>query len=330
MSTLLAGYTLLEMAKQIGPDGTQMIIAEIMAKEMAMLLDIPWFPSNDIWSHKSLRQAKLSGGTWRGINEYVAAGTTLTDEIMDVIGIVEDFAVYDKLWIDRQPDPGKARMGRARMYIEGMSQEICSAILYSNNKVTPKKPHGLAPRLNALGRYVIGNSGTGSDLTSCYVVTWGEGKCYGIYPKTGQAPGGEFPVMHKDMTGPEGRVDTNSSGNKLVIYEDNFKFEGGIVIEDVRSIGRLANIETAGTTNTFDPDNLITLIGNMKVTEKTVIYVNETILTQMRIAMKDKQNVYFNPGKGTGLFGEPVLYFDSIPVRKIDSAILLNTESAVA
>lgn len=330
MATLTAGATLLEMAKQIAPDGTQMTIAEIMAKEMAMLLDIPWYPSNDIWSHKSLRQAKLSGGSWRGINEYVAPGTTLTDEIMDVIGIIEDFAVYDKLWIDRQPDPDKARMGRAKMYIEGMSQELCSAFLYANNKATPKKPHGFMPRLNALGRYVIGNSGTGSDLASCLVVTWGEGYAYGIFPKTGQSPGGEFPVTHKSMTGPEGRVDTNSSGNKLIVYEDNFKFEGGLVIEDPRCVGRLANIETAGTTNTFAEDNLITLLGNMKTNEKTVIYVNETILTQMRIAMKDKQNVYMVPGKGQGLFGEPVMYFDNIPIRKIDSFILLNTESAVA
>lgn len=327
MSTLTAGYTLLEMAKQIGPDGSQMTIAEIMAKEMAILLDIPWFPSNDIWSHKSLRQAKTSGGSWRGINEYVAGGVTLTDEIMDVIGIIEDFATYDKLWIDRQPDPSKARMGRARMYIEGMSQEICSAFLYGNNKVTPKKPHGLAPRLNALGRYVLGQGGSGGDTSSIYVVTWGEGRVYGIYPKTGDSPAGEFPVQHRDMGD---KVDTNSSGNKLIIYEDNFKFEGGLVVEDARCLGRLANIETAGAVNTFDEDKLIDLVSRLKVAEGTKMYCNETILTQMRIRMKDKNNIYFNPGKGTGLFGEPVLYFDSIPIRKIDSAILLNTEAVVA
>ena len=330
MATLAAGYTLLEMAKQIDPEGNQMTIAEIMAKEMSMLLDIPWYPSNDIWSHKSLRQAKLSSGSWRGINEYITAGVTLTDEIMDVIGIIEDFAVYDKLWIDRQPDPNKARMGRARMYLEGISQSICSAFLYGNNKVTPKQPHGIAPRLNAVGRYVIDGVGTGGNLSSCYVVTWGEGRTYGIYPRTGQAPGGEFPVQHKDMTPPEGRVDTDSTGKKLIVYEDNFKFEGGLVIEDPRCIGRYANIETVLAANTFDKDKLITLIGRMKVNDTTRIYANETVLTQMRILMADKQNIYFTPGKGSGLFGEPVLYFDAIPIRKIDSSILLNTETVVA
>lgn len=327
MATLTAGYTLLEMAKSIGPDSTQMTIAEIMAKEMALLADIPWYPANDIWSHKSLRQAKLSSGTWRGINEYVSPGTTLTDEILDVIGIIEDFAVYDKLWIDRQPDPAKARMGRARMYIEGMSQAICSAFLYGNSAVTPKQPHGLAPRLGTLGRYVIGASGTGSDVTSVYVVTWGDGAGYGIYPKTGQSPGSEFPVIHRDMGE---KVDTNSSGNKLVVYEDNFKFEGGLVIEDPRCVGRVANIETAGSTNIFNEDLLIQLLNRMKVGAGTRIYCNETIKTQMEIALKNKTNVNYTSDSGEGLAGEPVLRFRGIPVRKIDSAILLDTETAIS
>ncbi len=331
MATKGAGYNLVEMAKQIGPDGSQMKIANIMAKEIALFLDIPWFRANDIWSHKSLRSAKLSSGSWRGVNEYVAGGHTLTDEIVDVIGIIEDFATYDKLWIDRQPDPSSARMGRAKLHIEGMAQEICSAFLYANNKVTPKKPHGVASRLNTLGRYVIGGGGTGADLSSVYVLTFGEGGVYGVFPKTGEAPAGEeFPIAHRSMTGPEGKVDTNSSGNKLVVYEDNFKFEGGLVIEDPRYAGRYANIETAGADNLFDEDNLITLIDRMKINESTRIYCNETILTRMRIKMKDKNNVNFTPGKGSGLFGEPVMYFDTIPIRKIDSAILLNTESAIS
>ena len=327
MPTIAAGYTLLTMAKNIAPDGSQMTIAEIMTKEISLIEDMPWFPSNDVWAHKSLRQAKTSGGTWRGVNEYVPAGTTLTDEIMDVIGIVEDFAVYDKLWIDRQPDPAKARMGRSRMYLEGMAQSICSAFLYGNAGVTPKRPHGLAPRLSTLGRYVVGAGGSGSDVTSCYVVTWGEGRAYGIFPKHGQAPGSEFPVTHRDMGE---RVDTNSAGNKLIVYEDNFKFEGGLVIEDPRCVGRYANIKAAGTTTIFDEDHLILLLNRMKTDAGTRIYVNETIKTQMEIRLKDKSNINFTSDGGNGLSGEPILRFKGIPVRKIDSAILLDTESSIS
>lgn len=328
MATINAGYTMLEMAKGIGPDGSQMTIAESMAVEVPIFFDIPWNPSNDIWSHKSVVQSSLPSGSWRGINEYVTPGTALTDEQIDIIGIVEDFATYDKLFIDRQPDPQKARLQRAKMYLAGMAQTICSAIFYGNTNVTPKKPHGFAPRRGSLGRYCIGANGTGSDTTSIWVVTWSG--VYGIYPKHGQAPGKEFPIIHKSMTGPEGRVDTNSSGQKLVIYEDNFKFEGGICVTDPRCLGRIANIETAGTSNIFDEDNLIDLLSVMRVDNTTVIYWNETISAQARKAMASKTNVYFQPSKGIGLFGEPIMYYDAVPIRKIDSKVLLNTETAIS
>lgn len=325
MATTAAGFTLVEMAKNISPDGKQMVIAETMVKKMAMLLDIPFFASNDIWAHKSLRQAKIASPSWRGINEYITGSTVLTTDQMDVIGIVEDFAAYDKLWIDRQPNPQQARLGRAKMYIEGMAQEICSAFLYANNKVTPKKPHGIAPRLNATGRYVI-SQGDASNLTSVYVVSWGENKVYGVYPKTGQSPEGDFLVSMRDLGE---RVDVSSSA-KLIVYEDNFKFEGGLVVEDNRALGRLCNIDNTTASATAFEDNLIKLIDRLEVNDKTVIYMNEALISAARIRMKDKSNVHWTPGQGAGIFGAPVMRFDEIPIRKIDSAILLNTESAVS
>lgn len=333
MATIAADYTLLELAKRLDPDGTQATIAEIMAKEIPMILDIPFYPSNDVWSHKSVRRANIPSGNWRGLNQYVAGEKSQVDEIMDVIGINETFATYDKEYIDNQPDPKMARMNEATAFIEGLAQELCSAFLYGNNKVTPEKPHGIAPRLSSTGRYVISNGGSGNDVTSIYVMGWGINSCFAVYPKNSNAPGGEFPIIHTDLGI---RVDmdvTNSTdankNRKLVVYEDNFKMKAGLVIKDPRYVGRLANIETSGSSNIFDEDNLITLLGRMKITANTVMYCNETILTQMRIAMKDKNNVNFTPGKGAGLFGEPVIFFDGIPIRKIDSAILLDTESAI-
>lgn len=325
MSTLTYGATLLEMAKRIAPDGSQMTIAEIMTLENAMLRDIPWVSANDIWSHKSLRRASQPAGSWRGMNEYVAPEKTTTDEIMDVIGIIEGFSVADKLWIDRQPNPGMARMGNATAFLEGMARTLGSAFLYGNTNVTPKTPHGLAPRIATLGRYAVGGSGTGSDVTSVYVVTWGRGACYGIYPKTGTGPSGEFLIQHTDLGV---LVDTNTAGAKLVTYQDNFKFEGGLVVEDPRCLGRYANIETAGSSNLFDEDNLIRLINRMKTGPGTAIYANETIKTQMDILAKDKNNIRFTIN--TVLSGEPVTSFLGIPIRKIDSQILLDTEDAIA
>ncbi|HDZ25113.1 hypothetical protein LCGC14_0359610 [marine sediment metagenome] len=319
-------YTLVEQAKQISPEGKQMRIAEVMAKEISMVVDIPFYPSNDIWSHKSLRAASIPAGTWRGVNEYVASEVALDDEVLDVIGICETFATYDIEYIDNMPDPMAARLRKAKRYIEGLAQTLCSAFLYSNNQATPKKPHGIAPRLNATGRYVISNGGS-SALTSIYVINWDEDTVYGVYPKNSEAPNGDpYPVMHKDLGE---RVDVNSSGNKLRVYEDNFKMKAGLVIEDNRAIGRVCNVPSAtAATQTWEND-LIVLMDRMKTGPGTRIYMNEAMISAARIRMKDKNNVHWTPDGGKGLFGESVMKFDETPVRKIDSAILLNSESSV-
>ena len=166
MSTLAADYTLLEQAKRIDPDGTQSKIAEIMAKEVPMVIDIPFYPSNDLWANKTVQRANVPTGSWRALNEYVASKKSQVNEVIDVIGLCETFATYDKEFIDNMPNPKAARMAEASAFIEGMAQDLCSAFLYSNNAVTPKKPHGIAPRLNTLGRYVVSAGGAVADVQS--------------------------------------------------------------------------------------------------------------------------------------------------------------------
>lgn len=327
MATLTADYTLLEMAKRIDPDGKQATIAEIMAKEVQMLLDIPFYPSNDIWSHKSTRRANLPSGTWRGLNEYVSSEKSQVDEVLDIIGICETFAAYDVEYINNMPNPKQARLTEAKAFIEGLAQSLCTAFLYSNNKIYPKRPHGIVPRLNALGRYVVSAGGT-SALTSIYVASWDADTVFGVYPKNSEAPGNAdgYPVIHTDLGE---RVDVDSTGKKLRVYEDNFKIKAGLVIKDTRCIGRVANIPSGTASAVSFEDNLITLVDRMKIGANARIYMNETIISACRIRMKDKNNVHWTPGKGAGIFGAPVMYFDEIPIRKIDSAILLNSEAQV-
>lgn len=327
MAVVNAGYTMLEMAKMISPDGKQMKIADVMTRAIHMLVDFIWYPSNDIWSHKSLREGT---GTitlnFRGINEHTGETKILTREQTDVIGIAEEWSEFDVLWIDRQPDPRMARFQKARSKLKLMANALCSAFLYNNNAVTPKSPHGIEPRVSSLGRYVLGAGGT-NNLTSIYVVTHGEGGVFGVYPKFGQAPEGDFIITHTDMGK---RVDVDSNGNKLNVYEDNFKFEGGLVVELEDTLGRVANIDSTTADVVAWENKLIELTERMDITDKTVIYMNEKMTTQARIRMKEKNNVNFTPGDGEGLFGRPVMRFDGIPIRKIDARILLNSESEVS
>jgi hypothetical protein len=118
-----------------------------------------------------------------------------------------------------------------------------------------------------------------------------------------------------------------AAGKKFQAYRDWFKVHGGLVVEDIRTIGRYANIETSGTSNTFDEDYLIELM-NLMLDDwaGAGIYVNKTIKTQMEIRVKDKSNV--NYAFADGLAPGPVLTFKGVPVRVCEA--IVNTETAIS
>lgn len=327
MATLSPGYSLVEQLKQIAPDGSQMKVVEALALEMGMILEeAPWMPSNDVWTHKSLLEANRPAGTWRKMNQGVPTEVRRTTERLDVIGMLETYSECDKAFADKQPSPEVYRMGVAKSFLRGLGKTLVDKIIYGNANADPDQMHGFKPRLDTLdGDFVIDGGGTGSDLTSIYVVTWDPEFVHLIYSKNTPGMG----VIHTNL-GEVTLTDATTSApntSQFQGYRDHFKVECGLVVANDKYIGRVANIETAGATNTFDEDDLITLLGNMTVTAMTRIYMNQTIMTQGRIKLKDKLNINWSADQG--LSGQPLLRFDGIPVRKIDKQILLNTESAV-
>lgn len=327
MATLVSGYSLVEQAKRLDPDGKLSIIAEVLNLEMGGILEEwPWKPSNDIWTNKTLRRGSLPNGAWRKLNSGVATEVSRTTEVLDVIGMLETYAEYDKEYIDNFPSPAVARMDEARAFLEGLGQTLITAILYGNANADPDQMHGLAPRLATVdGKYVIDGGGTGTDVTSVYVVTPGVVETYLIYPKNSTTLG----IQHKDL-GEVTITDATTlapNTSQFQGYRDHFQVKCGFVVRDPRCIGRVANIETAGTTNTFDEDDLIKLLNYMKKNAGTRIYCNQTITTQAEIKLKDKTNVNWSAEAGLG--GLPFMKFRGIPVKMIDEQLLLNTETAI-
>jgi hypothetical protein len=83
---------------------------------------------------------------------------------------------------------------------------------------------------------------------------------------------------------------------------------------------------TTGTTNIFDPKILVRAINHMPNNGKgAVIYVNETLKSQMDNDAMDKTNVYYTSEEA---YGGPLTRFRGVPVKRIDK--ILDTESEVA
>ena len=317
----MANLTLQDVAKRHGADGNMMTIAEVLEKEVPIVEDAPWIEANDIFSNLSLRRSSLPSGTWRKLYTGVGAEKSDIIQVRDVIGILETESKPDCVVIDAHKNPAQARNDEDMAFVQGLSQTMASAILYSNTATTPEQFTGLAPRLDALATTTncLTAGGSGSDLTSIYVVDWGMNTAFMTYPRSSMAG-----LQIEDL-GRQRVLDT--SQNSYMAYITRFVWNAGLVVKNNRSIGRIANIESAGAANIFDEDDLITLLNRMTKGPGLRIYMNETVQTQAEIRLKDKSNVNWSVGEGLG--GVPLLRFRGVPVRMIDSQILLNTEAAL-
>ena len=325
MTVYTSNYSWVEQAKRIDPSGAQAQIVEVLNRKAGgIFAEAPMMPSNDIWTNKTTRRGSLPSGSRRKLNQRITASVSRTTEINDVIEMIEDYCDVDKALVDSNPSPAIFRAGEVRAFQEGLGQTIVSDLLYADANFDPDAMHGLAARMGTLdGRFVIGSGGAGNDLTSIYVVNWGRDSCHLIHPKNMMDTAG---VKHTD----KGQVTSETTDGLMEIYRDHYVVRVGMVVRNPRAIGRLANIEQRSVgANMFDEDDLIELTNNLDLGPGARIYANETILTQMQIRMKDKNNIYYTPEGGNGLSGQPSISFNSIPIRRIDRELLLNTEAVI-
>lgn len=323
MSTTIeanAQLTLVEVAKRVH-NGQMADIAEILTRNRPCLQHAVWAEANEMFSNVTTQRYSLPAGTFRTFNAGVSTEMSQTTQIRDTIGLLEAYAEHDYELVNSMPSPEKFRTDESAAFIEGLGQTLSSQLWYGNGLEDPEKWTGFAPRLASLitSGNVQGCSGTGSDVSSLYLVQWGLGTVHMIYPR-GSAAG-----LQHDPIGKVTKVDSN--GKMWEVYRDRFKAYCGLVVRDPLAIGRVANIETSGSSNIFDEDILIAVKNRMRNQGAGAIgYCSTSIYTQIQIAIKDKSNVFhpvsnpFGPGEVPSLLGIPIYVDDQI----------VDTESAIS
>jgi len=212
-----------------------------------------------------------------------------------------------------------------------MSQAVQEEVIYGSIGDDALGFNGFNTLFNSTTTYPNGDStwyynvldggGSGSDTCSIIVVEWGPEKCHFIYPKGTQA-GIEINELGKQLV-----QGYSGAGYNYVAWVTQFKWRLGLFVQDERCVQRIANIESAGASNTFDDNDLLTMcnrLPRMGEDPSTRIYVNRTVRTQMDIKVKDKNNVNYTMDTA---FGKPVLRFRGIIVNICDA--LTNTETAI-
>ena len=320
-------------------------IIELLSQTNEVLDDMLVVEGNLPTGHKTTVRTGIPNATWRLLNSGVPNAKSTTAQIVDTVGNLETYSVIDKDIADLNGNTAEFRLSEVKAFLEGMSQQVASTIIYGNQHVNPERFTGWAPRYSTVttansqtAANVLSGGGTSNTNTSIWVHTWGSDTAHATFPK-GKITG----LQHRDMG--EWPVQ-DSAGNTYQAYRDHFKWEIGYVLRDWRYVARICNIDVTQLTG-VSAANLINLLvralyrlptapasttaiqtsdtpevrANMG---RTVIYCNRIIRTYLDLQAMNKTNVLLRLQEFHGMV---VTTFRDIPVRTVDA--ILNNEAQV-
>lgn len=319
--------TLADLAKRRDCDGKIAKIIEILNLTNEIIDDMPWMEANDGTGHKTTIRSGLPVGTWRLLNYGVQPEKSTTVQVRDGTGMLESYSEIDKTLVDLSTDKAAFLLSESKPFLEGMTQNMATTVIYGDSSVFPERFTGLAPRFNSKaaenGQNILDAGGTGSNNTSIWLICWDESIAHGIYPK-GTMGGLKMGETKQDTL-------FDASGGRYEGYRTHFKWDCGLTVRDWRYIVRVANIDVpALTKNAATGADLIDLmvqaielLPNTRM-GRAVFYVNRNIRSFLRRQIANKSNVWLNMEE---VAGNKVLTFDGIPVKRVDA--ILNTEARV-
>ena len=340
--------SIVDWARSRDPQGKAAHVAQLLSQCNQMLKDMIWQEANMALGHKITVGVALPQGTFRAANIGVAFSKALNAQMQFGITELVAYSGVDRSIAELWGDIKAYRYQQDMAHIEGISQQVSSAFIYSNEGVNPGQMTGFAPIYNTVSTTtaynaanVIDAGGTGSSNASIWYVNWGDVTTYGIFPKN--TPSG---IIYEDKGDVRALYDAN--GNQFEGYTSFFRIKFGLCINDWRYNVRVANIDTttAGLLGTNPPDLFVLLsraMGKIPASSRRIfnadetddptdpkpgtmpcLYVNRIVQENMDIqAIRDK-NVLISL---KDYAGAPVIGFRDIPIRIVDS--LLSNEARV-
>ncbi len=318
MSTLTmnAQLTVTEVAKRT-LDGNIMHIAETLSEINEIMKNAVMVECQDAAKFTLNRRILLPTGSFRKVNKGVATEGSVTQQIDEGVALLEGYSQIDEELALESGNPNEFRQTEDRAFMEGLMQTFTTNVFYGNIYATPERIQGFQPRYDDASALVKSASGTGTDMTSVYLVQWGKYRVHMIYPR------GSMAGLSAEDLGLETIQDTDDYLYRG--YRTHFAFKHGLAVHDDRCFGRVANIESTGGSNLFDPDLAIQILREMlEGATGVVAYANSTILAQLDIQAMDKANVLYTMKE---VFGEMVTHFRGVPFRQVDK--IVNTESTI-
>jgi len=320
--------TFSDVAKTYGDDGkTQAAIIEMLSQENEILLDAVATEANSTIGHKAMVRTGIPAATWRRINQGVGKVKGTTAPVTFTPGQLAVYSEIDKTLAELNGNTAAYRFLAAKGVMEGINQQMATAIFYENQAVNSERITGFAPyyslKSSSSGGNIIDAAGTGGDNTSIWLIHWSPMTNTIFYPK-GLMAG----LQHRDF-GEQTLKDDD--GNQFQGYRDYWEWNIGLAVQDWRYTVRICNIDVSLLST--DTTYLKTIVGYMIDAEEKIQslqggrvawYGNRTIRTALRKAILEKVATNLTE---ENIAGTMVTSFDGIPFRRTD--VLHNAETRV-
>lgn len=302
--------TLSDLIAQTKDDEFLPIIDTLM-EEFEALEDMVWVESNGPTDHLYSQTLNEPAGTWRSINEGVDQERAQFKQLRETMAFLESFSQVDDRLVRISKDKQKLRSNQDARFISGMGKTFANAFVNNadGSPVASKAFNGLRGRLNSKAMANVYTAADSSNLTSLFIIQWGENKVHMIYPA-----GWKHGLAKEDL-GLDTVVD--SDGKKYRAWLSRYELAVGLVINNMDNIARIGDIDSTDDIATSGVDDLIIVaLNNMPGRGKgAVIYGDISMLTQFDIAVKDKANVNLSIGDA---FGRQITSFLQRPIKLIE------------
>ena len=339
MATVGATHlSILDHAKSYGSDGSRLVIAEILNQTNPIITDLLMREANGATSHKSLMRTGIPQGVYRKFYQGIQPTKSIKAAVEDTMCMLEDRVEVDADLATLENDLAAFRMEEARAHIEGIGQQLATAIFYADTDTNPERFLGLSPRYSSLSaanaQNIISGAGTGSDQTSIWLIRHAPQALFGIFPK-----GSKAGIIHEDL-GLGDAFDTQTPPARYRAYMDRFQVKIGLVVPDWRHHVRICNIDTTNLIAESSAADLVKLMvkAMARVPQANwgeyCWYGNRTMAEWLDIQSMGKAtsgsgivtNVQFTSQDMAQ--GKAFQSFRGIPWRTCDA--LLNTEAQVS
>ncbi|MDR1520239.1 MAG: hypothetical protein LBU23_08895 [Planctomycetota bacterium] len=329
--------TLHDWGKRLGPDNQQADLVEVLTQQNPVLQDAMLLEANNITSHRTSIRAGLPEAYWRLINRGVPKSKSAVTAVDDAIGILEANSEVDRDLAELNGMRASFMLSEAKAFLEAMNQRMAETLFYGNLKSNKAAFTGLGVRYSTLdpakaasAENVIDAGGTGNDLTSAWIMLWGDQTNHLVNPKG-------LPTGLQQTTLPGVQRILDADGHPFYGYVTNYSWKLGLVTRDWRYAARIANIpttnlnsivETGGATAAAQKLVRQMIVAFNKIPNvrlgRAVWYMNRTVKTMLDLLAAEKSNVNLTMGN---FEGEEVTKFKGVPIRQCDA--IIDTEDRV-